>query len=727
MNLNRIIILILFLTGGWVSITGQNSLFETYNRENGLPAFQINDLVEFNGKIWIASANGVYVFKDKKTYGAFDNPHPEMQHILHLYADKENLWMISADGRLFKVNKSNRWSEISLPEYLSMEFANKIINDFFVENGKIYVSTVIGGHLYQFDQASVNYLDKSWPQEIQDQATFYVYRSDKGNILAGSRTTPKKQSLLYILNKKGFFLKLNEDPVYAKSRVLITSSGQVWYGKNRELIVFKDSVVNARLFLDYSVECIFEDSENKIWIGLQNGGAICFPLAIADLNASVQYLGNKTVSTIFEDKSGNIYFGTVENGMYVLPAFKAVVNTDNNHKVAGQNVNEKNAIPLDQVKKTGIFNHQDWGKADPVVSMLFTSVRIDNADTVVSGEYLLEYPVEKIDLEWAMLIDNQPVLGQYKIYVSAKDTQWVYTSQNRWSLIKPSPGNYRIKIYGLIPNGTWTEKPLELKITIPEPIWMKKEFWVSSVLSILLIATAWLYIVWQNRKKRKMIAMMRQKQLLESEITALRSQMNPHFLFNTLASIQNYIENHQTGKASEYLNQFARLMRQVLEYSKKSWITVGEEMEWLKNYIELEKMRMDNKFDYEIVWNGNRDFLKNCYIPSMILQPFVENAIRHGLSLLQGKKGLLKITIRQAGENSVEICVEDNGVGREVANMKKENKNHRSVAMNNIKERIDRMNIILDADISFDIVDLFEGDQPAGTLIKLIIPQIDDI
>jgi tetratricopeptide (TPR) repeat protein len=185
----------------------------------------------------------------------------------------------------------------------------------------------------------------------------------------------------------------------------------------------------------------------------------------------------------------------------------------------------------------------------------------------------------------------------------------------------------------------------------------RKNIFIYGALSALVLLAVIGALLFRQNKIRA------NQQKAELEQKQLRAQMNPHFIFNCLNSIQHFIVANDVKNANKYLSGFALLMRQTLENSKEGAVTLRKEIEYLENYLVLERMRFEDKFTSEIVWaeNVNIDVVE---IPSMIIQPFIENAIRHGLCYLDGKDGRLKISFYING-NYLYCEVDDNGIGRE--------------------------------------------------------------
>lgn len=217
-----------------------------------------------------------------------------------------------------------------------------------------------------------------------------------------------------------------------------------------------------------------------------------------------------------------------------------------------------------------------------------------------------------------------------------------------------------------------------------------------------------------------------EKILIEAEmtqikLTALKSQMNPHFIFNSLNSIRAYVISSETKKASNYLNKFAMLIRLILHYSSKETISLKEELETLKLYIELEQMRYRDDFGFEIKISQDVE-IEKWLIPPLILQPYVENAIGHGLAPKSGEKKLL-VEISKSG-HSISFSIRDNGVGRNfsknLGSFKK--KKHKSVAMELTRKRIDLASENNTGDKNIEIIDIEESGKPQGTEVRFKLP-----
>jgi LytS/YehU family sensor histidine kinase len=210
--------------------------------------------------------------------------------------------------------------------------------------------------------------------------------------------------------------------------------------------------------------------------------------------------------------------------------------------------------------------------------------------------------------------------------------------------------------------------------------------------------------------------------LAQAETKALRSQMNPHFIFNSLNSINSFVLDKKHELASDYLIKFSKLIRLILDNSRSETITIDKELETLKLYVSLESARFDNKFtcSYQVAEDVN---VSSVMIPPMLLQPFVENAIWHGLMQKEGE-GTIAISIKKQDEEFLSISITDDGIGREkAAELKSKSATHNSHGLKVTSQRIEMMNKLNSTSAHVNIFDLYdEQGRATGTRVELVIP-----
>jgi LytS/YehU family sensor histidine kinase len=226
------------------------------------------------------------------------------------------------------------------------------------------------------------------------------------------------------------------------------------------------------------------------------------------------------------------------------------------------------------------------------------------------------------------------------------------------------------------------------------------------------------FLIYNRYQLKKTLTL--QKELAEYEQKALHLQMNPHFVFNCLGSISSFIVQNGTDSAIKYLSKFSKLMRLTLEYSKESLIPIDKEIESLQNYLELEQLRFNDKFSFSITKNPNIE--DDVALPPLLIQPFIENAIIHGV-VPKNESGCISISF-SISNSSLQCTIVDDGVG---INQSRKNKKdlvlaHKSMALGIIKKRLEMISEATSKEASIAIEEMENGDEITGTKIKLKLP-----
>lgn len=255
-----------------------------------------------------------------------------------------------------------------------------------------------------------------------------------------------------------------------------------------------------------------------------------------------------------------------------------------------------------------------------------------------------------------------------------------------------------------------------------------KNYFVGALIIAMLILISAIFLIerLRTRKKMELITLEFQetqkrleieKQYKESELKALKSQMNPHFIFNSLNSIQDLILQQNTDSSYDYIVLFAQLVRNTLNYSSKNFISIEKELDFLDIYLRLEKLRFEDDFTYTIEHTNTDGLL----VPSLIVQPFIENALIHGLLHKSGKK---KLVIDFTFTDHLLCTVTDNGIGRKEAKkiQKRQGSYHESFALEAIKQRLDILQEQYGTDVGYQVIDLYENGTSKGTKVEIRMP-----
>ena len=229
----------------------------------------------------------------------------------------------------------------------------------------------------------------------------------------------------------------------------------------------------------------------------------------------------------------------------------------------------------------------------------------------------------------------------------------------------------------------------------------------------------------KTARKQEQQKLFHEKELLELEAKALRAQMNPHFIFNCLNSIKSLIQEDQKGKSVTYLTTFSKLIRTLLNNADKKEISLYDEIETCKLYLQLEAMRFDSKFSYHVSIDETID-LKSISVPALIIQPFIENAIWHGI-VPKGSDGTVSLSVSRDNGN-IRIMVDDDGIGRESSYQNKAvaSIGHQSRGINLTQSRLELDNLLQQRQAKLETIDKRDDNGKAsGTQVIIILPQDD--
>ena len=345
----------------------------------------------------------------------------------------------------------------------------------------------------------------------------------------------------------------------------------------------------------------------------------------------------------------------------------------------------------------------------------------------VAKDSNLVFAYKENDIELSYSILSFSTDNRYKLFYQINDGKWQQNSQvtRTLKLASLAPGNYTVAFRLGQADSDKFFSAGSVKFTIRKPFWM--EWWFLGGCVAIVAVSGFAYNRWRTLLMKKQNQLVVEKIELErnlrnSMLTSIRSQMNPHFFYNALNAIQSFIFADDKRSAATYLVKLSKLTRLILEMSAKESVSLDEETDALKLYLELEQMRFSDDFNYELHIGSNvdGDMVK---IPPMIVQPYVENAIKHGLLHKKGGK-YLRIAFEKIAED-IRITIDDNGIGREKADelnqIKKEKHNSFSTEANS--KRIELLNKESGRNIGVVYIDKKDNNNTAmGTTVIITIP-----
>ena len=661
-------------------------------------------------RLWIGTSNGVYILD--RNSGTFTNYQSKRNDpfslnnndVYSLCCDRSgNMWVGTDWGlNLFDPVRKN-FREVYAKQDTSKGASciNRIVSD---KNGDLLVGSSAGLSAYNFKNDSV--------YGLLNNATRTVLE-DKGGILwIGTRT-----------------------------------DGLIRYNRlTKEVERFTNILDDTSSLAANFVSSITQDHDGKIWLGTISG-LCCFDETTGKFSTFSEKNGlpNINVTQLMVDDKNRIWMGTNRGISMLNESRTAFTNYDPGDGLQGWEFNPGSAFKTHDgyfcySGKNG-FNlfHPDsirTNKIKPPVTLKRIMI-FDKALDIISYADLkslkLSYKQSFFSFEFAALNYDHPEKNQYAYQLIGFDKKMVQLGTNRVvNYTNVPPDSYTLKVIASNNDGVWNETGIELKIVITPPFWAT--WWFKTIVVLVFIGAVFLFFkLRENRIKKEQVRQTAiNKQIAEIRMTALRGQMNPHFIFNSLNSIQHFITIRDKEEALNYLSKFSKLIRKILENSRENTVSISNELQLLELYIQLEQLRFNNKFDYHIEIDERID-KENTEIPPLLIQPYIENAILHGLINKNGK-GDLWFSLER--NNGLLICkIEDNGIGRAKAQEAEQRKvsRHKSLGIKVTEERISGLFALLDYNMEVVTEDLFEIEQtsgetaqPAGTRVTISIPVKDE-
>jgi hypothetical protein len=383
------------------------------------------------------------------------------------------------------------------------------------------------------------------------------------------------------------------------------------------------------------------------------------------------------------------------------------------------------------------YTSQENNRKNPKMKLDFSGFKVNNQFMIKDKRFkinkwnslpvnpIFEHFENNLEFNFNAVNYNENSSISYSWKLEGFDKKWSNFSDRKFMNYTNLPaGIYTFKVKA-VDEASKNVSVIQYRFEILTPFY--KSFWFI-FLVILLISTL-VYLVFTSRvkkiKRETTEKIMNFQKLAESELKALRAQMNPHFMFNTINSMQEVVLGNDDKTARIYFSDFAKMMRMILENSTQKLITIESEIAFLKLYLGFEKLRFKEKFEVKLEVDERLEttFIK---IPAMLIQPFIENAINHGL-LHKENNGVLLVKFEEIlidSKTFLKCTIEDNGIGRDASKRLNDwkEKSHNSMATSVSSERIELLNSLMDdMEFSLSIIDLKEGEIALGTRVELLI------
>lgn len=680
--------------------------------EDGIYYIANEEILSFNngiiGEVYAASN---FAIKDHKLYFLNDNNHGQLlekgklkpflksQNLFdsHIASIGDNIWVFSRDA-IYKLDKNNglqiinRKKNIYLDKYTSSGIAvttvHQISKSIFML-GNASGMSVINLDFNDNPTYSAFFFPKLLKNKINDFESF-------------------KDTVVLAATHKGLYLIIPDTNNIIDSKI--------------KCLNYKNKEFETRI--DIIVYC---DHNKMYWMATKNKGIMVWnPQNDSVYKVSKQNgLADNSVTALFCKDS--IIWAATRFGLN-----KVVIKDTANFSYEICTYTKKHGLLSNQINDIAVidstvyvgtnkglcfFNYHVIEKNEVPPPVYISKLKINEEDTTVRKTYVLNYLQNNISIQFVGIAYKAQKDILYKFRLSGSDTSWSYTKNTEVRFPQLPSGSYNFEVYAQNEDRVWSNEPATISFEIRPPYW--KTWWFRSIIVLVFLSFIWILFLLRMKeiKKRNLLRLEeeRKRNKIEKEAEKKRieleqnlsqtqqklvtQQLNPHFLFNTMTSIQSMIFKNQKMEAVNLLSRFARLMRQGLEYSRIEYATISECIEFFKNYIALKSINLEENIDVRIVIDEQVN-AEDTLVPPMMIQPFIENAIIHGLSP-KGKDMILSIKFFTKG-GKIECIVEDNGIGMQESQKLKSSKDihHKSFGVKIINETLDLMNKLHNEDFS---------------------------
>lgn len=681
---------------------GVDYLFHIPGTKETPASSSVTDLVQDpSGKVWIATSG--------KGIDRYDPENHTIEHfntnnIMGLPSDKVSCLLPAGDGSIY----CGLWAGLgfgrlypkshsfSLYTYQKESTHSDWYNDLtFGKDGLLYLGFWGGKGLTQFDTAREEFgksLMNKFQEAFLSRLITCLHYDSKDRLWMGTTQSglhlylPKKDTSVCYYSKVNPEHGIDPKKIYD---IKESKNGDIWIGANG--LYYYDSEKSSfheisfeSLAIDPDVYALLPVNDRDVWL-LTNHGVFRYNLQWKRFSDQSEYINlyfSEDAACALELSDGRLMFGG-ENGIAIVepknmetePRFPSVF-------LSSMSVFDQVKIPVFGNKKDVDLNYDEN----------FFSIQIGSDVWGRNIPFHFFTMLEGFDQDWKELP--------------------LYDRTVRFTNVPSGDFDFMIKVEDA--QGEKVFEDIACRLTIIPPLWLR--WWFISLLAI--IALSIIGIIWWNRYRSMRLSLMN----VELNQKLLRLQMNPHFIFNSLFAIQNYIYSNQTHQAGNYLSDFAKLIRLILDNSRHEYIGIDKELECIELYLKLQKLRFDDKFSYMILTSQE---LQNgdISIPPMLAQPFLENAIEHGLKNLD-KHGEIKVEY-EVGGDMLNFTVTDNGIGLTAAEQLKEKRKpgHESLAISICKNRLNILHKKGGNKIDFSISEIQgKNGEIEGTKVSFNIP-----
>ncbi|HEY1045205.1 MAG TPA: histidine kinase, partial [Bacteroidia bacterium] len=654
-----------------------------------------------NNKWFGTFENGIYLIKSNAPK-EIDLNNKIKKGILSLKTDGERLLLLTEKNGLIAKDKSNVKQLFYLEKF-------KRIRGFV--SGKNFKLIGIDGGLYKTDNNFKRLI------HLNTDAVKDIEHGFGDDILIGSSSKAH-------LFRNDTLVRLNDKRTTA---ICAVSNHEIWMGGLNGIETIQLNAHNAKakpinihpIINESHINDIKRDKFGNIWIATNQDGLFQYNngkvFQFNTSSSSDRSITSDICIEIYPKENGEIWLIT-NKGISILRSEKNL-----NLVWKSYNLTSAEGFPIQGISglafisnslfvstQSGLF---EFNKL-PIVSnetsaTIITKLEV-NFNTANMHQLILPYDSNNLTISFASSFINTNSEYAFKFRVKQLGQDWIKTNFLQVPLYNLSPGKYTFEIASLNAHGR-AGPVSSIEFTIKKP-WYNTWWFVSSI-SLLIVSIA-VYYIKLNRDRLKL-----NNDLIRQKLRVLRSQMNPHFVFNALSNLQNLVHSKNTVVTNEYIGKLAHIIRKGIEFTDSEFITLDKEIEYTRHYLDIEKTRFGEKFNWELICKIDPNKLQELKVPPLLIQPMAENAIKHAFKSIK-TNGFLSISIELSNKQTISYTIKDNGIGISEASM-----NSTRYGLGIVKERIQLLYKNNSEKGQFSIENI-NDENTSGTKITILLPKI---
>jgi ligand-binding sensor domain-containing protein/anti-sigma regulatory factor (Ser/Thr protein kinase) len=661
--------------GAGVLFKGAN-MFTNYETQDGLANNKVLQLLQKNDALFIGTANGVSVKKGNSIKPInFEQTSDGLQYVYKLFDD------VQADFGICMASTFPKEKDTSIKNKFPIQ--NKVMDGYKIAHANTIMAWQQNINTYwSFDNGNINKFENNILTHKYDLAVLGIRKIYSFIEFEQKIYISTSDGIVVIENEKLIFNKaINNQKLGEVFQFLIDKKNRLWIATENGLIIYQNNkyafAPKANTYGGNYCKAMALDDDNKVWCASWDGIFVTDGITRKNFNTNNGLISKTCHSILYDSTTKQLYIGT-DNGLSVI--------------------NKEALITAKSLTTLDVICFND-------------SIQIPENATLKSFQTNLSFYCNV-----PYFAGGKNIVYEYKL----DNANWLISATPTINLTNIGGGSHTLKLRARLNGDVLNAKETIFSFTIKRKFYKTWWFWLLVIFVLQYLLYRIINHYNKKAREKKLVIQKQQIELTTLKQQAFSSLMNPHFIFNALNSIQHYINKQDRQMANKYLSDFAMLVRKSFDAAQKPFVPLEDEIETIRLYLQLEQMRFANKFEYSITLKDEVEE-EDWMLPSMVLQPFLENAIIHGIAPLN-EQGKLEIII-SAKENTLYITIADNGIGIGKSQQLKTDTKHKSKGMYLIKERLQLLSRYSQNPIELSINPNNDTAENKGTCITLIVPQ----